>query len=240
MQALEHELDRAGDRGGALAAGRGARPRARRAGQLSTSAASSADGTSSPVCTTVPSSNAATTSRTRSGADPLLEHGRAPPPSAGARRSARRGPPRASRSRPCPLVDAASASRSLTRGTTSFSPRRSARRAALATSVSWLANDEPHRHAGALVDVRLWRARWRQRGHDLGHVVGHRDAQAGGVERPGLLAHDRHLGLDVERVVRADLRAEAVLQRRDDAAAVRVVLGVGRRDSITSSGRRIL
>ena len=36
--------------------------------------------------------------------------------------------------------------------------------------------------------------------------------------------------LDVERVVRADLGAEAVLQRRDDAAAVRVVLGVRRRD----------
>ena len=36
--------------------------------------------------------------------------------------------------------------------------------------------------------------------------------------------------VDVERVVRADLAAEAVLQRRDDAAAVRVVVGVGRRD----------
>ena len=44
--------------------------------------------------------------------------------------------------------------------------------------------------------------------------------------RPRLLAHDRHLGLGVERVVRADLAAEAVLQRRDDAAAVGVVLGV--------------
>ena len=46
----------------------------------------------------------------------------------------------------------------------------------------------------------------------------------------GLLAHDRHLGLDVERVVGADLAAEAVLQRRDDAAAVGVVLRVGAGD----------
>ena len=46
----------------------------------------------------------------------------------------------------------------------------------------------------------------------------------------GLLLDDRHLELGVERVVRADLRAEPVLERRDDAAAVRVVLGVRRRD----------
>ena len=47
-----------------------------------------------------------------------------------------------------------------------------------------------------------------------------------------LLLGDGDLGLDVERVVRADLRAEAILQRRDDAAAVRVVLGVGRGDEV--------
>ena len=49
------------------------------------------------------------------------------------------------------------------------------------------------------------------------------------AERAGLLVHHRRLELGVERVVRADLGTEAVLQRRDDAAAVRVVLGVGRR-----------
>ena len=53
---------------------------------------------------------------------------------------------------------------------------------------------------------------------------------AGGLERLGLLGDDRHLGLDVERVVGADLGAEAVLERRDQATAVRVVLGVRRRD----------
>ena len=41
------------------------------------------------------------------------------------------------------------------------------------------------------------------------------------------MAHDGDLGVDIERVVGADLAAEAVLQRRDDAAAVGVVLRVG-------------
>ena len=48
-------------------------------------------------------------------------------------------------------------------------------------------------------------------------------------ERLRLLLDHRGLELGVERVVRADLRAEPVLERRDDATAVRVVLGVGRR-----------
>ena len=54
--------------------------------------------------------------------------------------------------------------------------------------------------------------------------------QALGLERARFLLDDRDLELGLERVVRADLRAEAVLERRDDAAAVRVVLGVRRRD----------
>ena len=45
-----------------------------------------------------------------------------------------------------------------------------------------------------------------------------------------LLLHDVDLVLDVARVVGADLGAEAVLQRRDDAAAVGVVLRVGAGD----------
>lgn len=43
----------------------------------------------------------------------------------------------------------------------------------------------------------------------------------------GLLADQHQLVVEVERVVGADLGAEAVLQRRDDAAPVGVVLGVG-------------
>ena len=67
-------------------------------------------------------------------------------------------------------------------------------------------------------------------GNDIGEVVGYVDGDtavgSGDVERHGFLAHDRHLGVHLERIVRADLAAEAVLQRRDDAAAVGVVLGV--------------
>ncbi len=77
----------------------------------------------------------------------------------------------------------------------------------------------------------LERARCDERGHDLGHVVGHRDAHALGGRAawpPG--ARSSTSVVDLERVVRADLGAEAVLQRRDDPTAVRVVLGVGRRE----------
>ena len=47
---------------------------------------------------------------------------------------------------------------------------------------------------------------------------------------PGLLRRDLRRGLHVLGVVREDLRGDAVLQRRDDVAAVGVVLGVGRED----------
>ena len=47
---------------------------------------------------------------------------------------------------------------------------------------------------------------------------------------PGLLRRDLRRGLHVVGVVREDLRGDAVLQRRDDVAAVRVVLGVRRED----------
>jgi len=42
--------------------------------------------------------------------------------------------------------------------------------------------------------------------------------------------HDLHLFADAQRIVRTNLRAEAVLERRDDAAARGVVLGVGAGD----------
>ena len=45
-----------------------------------------------------------------------------------------------------------------------------------------------------------------------------------------LLADDRELVVEGPRVVRPDLRAEAVLERGDDPAARRVVLGVGAGD----------
>ena len=45
----------------------------------------------------------------------------------------------------------------------------------------------------------------------------------------GLLLHDGNLGADLVGVVSPDLRTEAVLERRNQAAAVGVVLGVGGR-----------
>ena len=48
--------------------------------------------------------------------------------------------------------------------------------------------------------------------------------------RVALGLHDLHLFADAERVVGAHLRTEAILERCDDAAARRVVLGVGARD----------
>ena len=46
----------------------------------------------------------------------------------------------------------------------------------------------------------------------------------------GLLRDDAHLRLQLQRVVGADLRAEPVFERSDDATAVGVVLGVGAGD----------
>ena len=129
-----------------------------------------------------------------------------------------------------PIVDAGSASRSLTRGATSRSPWRSARRAALATSVSWFdtvrRTDTPERW----LMCGLCRARCESVATISvmysGTVTRMPSASSGRASCAAMATSV----VDVERVVRADLGAEAVLQRRDDAAAVRVVLGVGRRD----------
>ena len=51
---------------------------------------------------------------------------------------------------------------------------------------------------------------------------------AGAAREVGLQHGDAELGGRIRRIVRADLGAEAVLQRRDDPAPVGVVLGVGR------------
>ena len=61
-------------------------------------------------------------------------------------------------------------------------------------------------------------------GEHLQQVLGH----LGGQMR--LLLDDADLGVELQRVVRADLGAEPVLERGDDAAAVGVVLGVGAGD----------
>src|SRR3954470_10064196 len=72
-------------------------------------------------------------------------------------------------------------------------------------------------HGGGLAQVAG------EAGEDLDEVVRYLGDEL------GLLADDRHLVLELGRVVRADLGAEAVLERGDDATAVGVVLGVGAR-----------
>jgi hypothetical protein len=65
-----------------------------------------------------------------------------------------------------------------------------------------------------------------QLGDDLLHVPRAEDLDVRRLGPERLLLHDRDLVGDRARVVGADLRSEPVLERRDDAAAVRVVLGV--------------
>ena len=55
---------------------------------------------------------------------------------------------------------------------------------------------------------------------------GRRGRAAAPLEALLLLADDRHLVVERPRVVGPDLRPEPVLERRDDSAAARVVLGV--------------
>ena len=87
---------------------------------------------------------------------------------------------------------------------------------------------QPRRHARLLVHV-LARARLeRHLLHDLAEDVRHGYAHGPAALGPRLLPGDRHAGLDLARVVRQDLGVDAVFERRDDGAAVRVVLGVGR------------
>ncbi len=81
--------------------------------------------------------------------------------------------------------------------------------------------------AGALVDVRAAPGQAGDLGDDLLHVLGHAHLVLHVIEPVALLLHDVDLVLDAARVVSADLGAVAVLERRDDAAAIRVVLGVG-------------
>src|SRR5262245_33687532 len=91
---------------------------------------------------------------------------------------------------------------------------------------------DPHRHARALADLGRLARQVRQLGHDLLHVRRRHVLEAGRRELRELGLHDGDLVLEPPRIVRADLRAEAVLEGRDDAPTVRVVLGVGAGDDI--------
>ncbi|CFE81057.1 Uncharacterised protein [Mycobacterium tuberculosis] len=83
---------------------------------------------------------------------------------------------------------------------------------------------KPRRHPGALIDrAGFSQVTGKPREH-LHQVVGHLCTQV------RLLDDDAHLRLQLQWVVGADLGAEPVLDGRDDAATVGVVLGVGAGD----------
>ena len=90
--------------------------------------------------------------------------------------------------------------------------------------------------ARALVDVAGLADQPGEPGHDLGEVLGDDRVlervvvAAAGPGDVRLLVQQPDLVGELERVVGAHLGAEAVLERGDDAAAVRVVLGVGAGD----------
>ena len=86
---------------------------------------------------------------------------------------------------------------------------------------------DPDADARPLVDFRAAAGQLRHLGDDLFHEVGHHHRQLVVLEIGALLLHDSDFILDIARVVGTDLCPEAVLQRRDDPSAIRVVLGIG-------------
>ena len=76
----------------------------------------------------------------------------------------------------------------------------------------------------------LWRASWDSSAtiSAMKSGISTRGPPGARHGRPGLLVDDGELGLGVLGVVGPDLGAEPVLEGRDDASPVRVVLGVGR------------
>src|SRR2546425_11389932 len=85
-------------------------------------------------------------------------------------------------------------------------------------------------HAGALRDLRAAAGELGDLAKDLAHVRRRDDLQLLVDELHPLLLHDVELYRQLLRVVGADLGAETVLQRRDDPAAVGVILWVRGRD----------
>ena len=83
---------------------------------------------------------------------------------------------------------------------------------------------EACRHTGALIHRARFAEITGEAGDDLQQVLGHLRREM------GLLADDTNLGIELTGIVGADLGAEAILERGDDAAAVGVVLRVGASD----------
>jgi hypothetical protein len=83
-------------------------------------------------------------------------------------------------------------------------------------------------HAGALVHPLVGPRLERDALDQFGHEVRHLERAAAGLAAldPRLLPRDGHAQVHAARVVRGDLRADAVLERGDDLAAGGIVLGI--------------
>ncbi len=86
------------------------------------------------------------------------------------------------------------------------------------------------RHARALVDLAVTPRLERHLLDDLAHVRRNRALEPVAALLPRFLLGDRHRVGPALRIVRANLGADAILERRDDLAARRVVLGIGGED----------
>ena len=91
---------------------------------------------------------------------------------------------------------------------------------------------DPDADAGALADLRRPAGEMGQLRQQLVDERRHDDGRLAlaGLESLLLLVDDRELVIERPRIVGPDLRPEPILDRRDDPAATRVVLRVGRRD----------
>ena len=88
------------------------------------------------------------------------------------------------------------------------------------------------RHAGLLVHELALARLERHLLDQLLEVARYPQLAVAVAVRPRLLRRDRHGVLHAVRVVGDDLRVDAVLERRDDVAAVGVVLGIGGEDEL--------
>src|SRR6476469_2803480 len=186
-----------------------------------TCASSSEPGTSSPVSTTAPSA--------KRSVNPVRSNPARRERYVSATASRSRWA-RTSRSRPSSPISNSTLPRrvgttvgtSQTRATAYASLARAARRRA--RDALGRGDGEACGDTGALVDGGGLAQSAGEAGDDFEQVLRHVGDEL------GLLADERDLVRHLCRVVRADLGAEAVLERGDDAAAVRVVLRVGGRD----------
>src|SRR5713101_4946956 len=92
------------------------------------------------------------------------------------------------------------------------------------------ADRKPLADAGSLVDLAIGPRLERDLFDDFADVGRDLDLQRAGALGPRFLPGNRHRVAARHRIVRADLRADAVLERRDDLPARRVVLRVRRED----------